>query len=358
MEELLTNLHIHSTYSDGTGSHQEIAKAGLEADIDVLITTDHNVLVKEVEGYYFKGKHTLLLLCGEEIHDKTANPQKNHLLAFGQSRELCNFAESPQTLINQVQRENGLSFLAHPFEDSLDFAGESAINWLDWDITGFNGIEIWNHLSEFKSRTSNWFQLLFNVFYPNFYTTCPNLLILQKWDQLTTKNRKVVAIGGSDSHALKMRKGILKKIIFPYLFHFRCINTHILVPRKLSGDIKVDKPMVLDAFRQGHVFVGYDLPASTRGFRFYAQGKNLTALMGDEIFINKSITLQIHLPTPAECRLIHDGHLIKIWTNQEICTYIANDPGVYRVEVYISYLGKKRGWIFSNPIYVNSSKNG
>src|SRR5665648_136387 len=101
MEELLTNLHIHSSYSDGTGSHQEIAKAGLEADIDVLITTDHNVLVKGIEGFYFKGKQTLLLLCGEEIHDKSVNPQKNHLLTFGQSRELCNFAESPQTLINQ-----------------------------------------------------------------------------------------------------------------------------------------------------------------------------------------------------------------------------------------------------------------
>ena len=357
MEELLANLHIHSAYSDGTGSHQEIAKAGLDSAIDVLIITDHNVLVDGVEGYYFKGKRSLLLLCGEEINDKSAIPPKNHLLAFGQSRELCHFAESPQTLINQVQRENGLSFLAHPFEDSMDFAGESANNWLNWDVTGFHGIELWNHLSELKSRTSNWFQLLFYVFYPNFYTTNPNPLTLKKWDQLTTKKRKVVAIGGSDAHALKMRKGLLKKIIFPYPYHFRCINTHILVPRKLTGDIKEDKPMVLDAFRQGHVFVGYDLPASTGGFRFYAQGKNLTALMGDEILIIKSITLHIHLPAPAECRLILDGQMIKVWTNQEICTYIANDPGVYRVEVYINYLGKNRGWIFSNPIYVNSQIN-
>jgi hypothetical protein len=27
-------------------------------------------------------------------------------------------------------------------------------------------------------------------------------------------------------------------------------------------------------------------------------------------------------------------------------------PGVYRVEAYIEFKGKRRGWIFSNPIYV------
>jgi hypothetical protein len=33
-------------------------------------------------------------------------------------------------------------------------------------------------------------------------------------------------------------------------------------------------------------------------------------------------------------------------------TYIATEPGVYRVEVWRNFLGRKRGWIFSNPIYV------
>ena len=30
----------------------------------------------------------------------------------------------------------------------------------------------------------------------------------------------------------------------------------------------------------------------------------------------------------------------------------ATEPGVYRVEAWKSYLGIKRGWVFSNPIYV------
>jgi len=354
MEELVTNLHIHSSHSDGTGSHKSIAQAGLNANLDVLILTDHNVLVSGVEGYHKKGKQLLLVLSGEEIHDKSRSPEKNHLLVFGHSRELCNFSENPQILINQAQRENGLSFLAHPFEDSLDIVAEKAYSWVDWNVSGFNGIEIWNHLSELKTRSKNWVQLLCYIFFPNLYSSGPNPLTLEKWDELITKNVKVVAIGGSDAHCLHMKKWIFRKKIFPYFFHFKCINTHILVPELLNGDLSNDRQMVLNAFRRGHVFIGYDLPAPTKGFRFYAQGKNETALMGDEIVLNKSITFQIRLPEPGECHLLHDGKLIKTWILQDLCTYIANDPGAYRVEVFINYLGKKRGWIYSNPIYVVS----
>ncbi|MHB1120566.1 MAG: hypothetical protein ACYC11_10945, partial [Bellilinea sp.] len=39
----------------------------------------------------------------------------------------------------------------------------------------------------------------------------------------------------------------------------------------------------------------------------------------------------------------------------QIGAYITKEPGVYRVESYIRYLGKLRGWIFSNPIYLRST---
>jgi len=38
--------------------------------------------------------------------------------------------------------------------------------------------------------------------------------------------------------------------------------------------------------------------------------------------------------------------------NQQALAHIATDAGVYRVEAYRNYLGLRRGWIFSNPIYV------
>jgi hypothetical protein len=74
--------------------------------------------------------------------------------------------------------------------------------------------------------------------------------------------------------------------------------------------------------------------------------------MGDEIPLERGVTLQIRLPGPTECRLLKDGQVVKIWRKREICTHIATEPGVYRVEAYRIYLGRRRGWIFSNPIYV------
>ena len=356
MNELITNLHIHSTYSDGSGIFKKIAYEGLDAGIDVLIVTDHNVLVKNPEAYYRKGDHRLLFLTGEEIHDRNRQPQKNHLLVFGHTSELSSYSSDPQILINKAKEFGGLSFIAHPFEHELKMIGEPDISWVDWDVSGFHGMEIWNHLSELKSVSPNWIKLLFHVFFPHFYSKSPNPNTLQKWDSLTRPNRKIVGVGGSDSHALIMKKGFFKKIVFPYNFHFRSVNTHILVPNRLSGNFLDDKKMVFESFRKGNVFIGYDLPFSTTGFRFSAQGSFSDAIMGDEIILDSSITFQIRIPIRTECKLIRDGKLIKSWQGQELCTFIATEPGVYRVECTIQYLGQKRGWIYSNPIYV-SKKN-
>jgi len=94
------------------------------------------------------------------------------------------------------------------------------------------------------------------------------------------------------------------------------------------------------------------LPASTKGFIFKAQGKEKTVVMGEEIPAKGGVTLQIRLPGLADCRLIKDGKIIKVWKRNENFAYITTEPGVYRVEVYRRYLGRKVGWIFSNPIYV------
>jgi hypothetical protein len=175
---------------------------------------------------------------------------------------------------------------------------------------------------------------------------------LRKWDELLADGRQVVAIGGSDAHAFPYRVGPLRRTIFPYDFHFRAVNTHLFIPKPLNYDVDHDRGLVLHALQHGNAFIGYDLPAPTRGFRYSATGKNTQAWMGDEISARDGVTLQIRLPRRTECRLIKDGQVVKIWHARETCTYITNEPGVYRVEAYIQYYRRRRGWIFSNPIYV------
>jgi len=74
--------------------------------------------------------------------------------------------------------------------------------------------------------------------------------------------------------------------------------------------------------------------------------------MGAEISASYGITFQIRLPLATECRLLRNGEVVKQWRSKRSCTYITSETGVYRVEVYIRYKGKRRAWIFSNPIYV------
>ena len=74
--------------------------------------------------------------------------------------------------------------------------------------------------------------------------------------------------------------------------------------------------------------------------------------MGEELSSKGGVTFQIKLPIRTECRLIKDGKPLKTWTRRDQCTHITTDPGVYRVEAFIYYQGMRRGWIFSNPIYV------
>jgi len=350
--EVVVNLHMHTRYSDGSGTHQDIAKAAFEAGVDVVIVTDHNVLVDGFEGYYKEKNKKILMLIGEEVHDQARDPQKNHLLVFGAGRELATYAKDPQLLIDQVRNANGLSFLAHPHDPEAPLFKEVDISWEDWSVQNYTGIELWNALSELKTVVPTIVHAGFYAFFPSFVAHQPIPSTLAKWDELLTKGSRVVAIGGSDAHALHMSKGPIRRVIFPYKFHFRTVNTHVLTTDPLIGDVNKDKKLIYEALAEGHCFVGYDLPASTRNFRFTAQGRDASVSMGDEIPAKGGVTLQAKLPTEAEIRLLKDGVVIQTWKNKLSCAHITTEAGVYRVEAYRRYLGKLRGWIYSNPIYV------
>ena len=356
MHEYVINLHMHTRYSDGHGSHQDIVNAAAQAGIDVVIVTDHNVLVKGIDGYYgdtgAEDEKAVLMLVGQEVHDQTRHLQKNHLLIIGAGRELATYADTTQQLIRSASEAGGLTFLAHPVDNSSSTLEEDDLSWVDWDVHGFDGIELWNGMTELKPLIKSKFHALFYAYLPKQIANGPFPETIRKWDELLAGGRKVVALGGSDAHAWPAKMGPLKRIVFPYEFHFKSINTHIWTSDPFDRNPERDINLVLEALRLGHAFIGYDLPASTRGFRFTAHYGDGVAWMGDEVSVDKGVTLQIRLPQVSEMCLIKDGKLLKSMTNRNTYSYHAKEPGVYRVEVYIRYRGKRRVWIFSNPIYV------
>ncbi len=351
MKELICNLHIHSTYSDGTGNYREIANAALRQGVDVVIITDHNILVQGINKYYDSNNKRTLLLTAEEVHDQNRRPQKNHTLVIGPPHEMAGFAYDPQVLIDQVTANNGLTFLAHPHEYDLPMFHEPDISWTSWEVKGFTGIELWNGFSEFKTYARSFPKALFYAFFPEFIAHSPHPSTVQKWDELLTYGEKIFAVGGSDSHALDFRKSFFQKTIFPYDFHFSAINNHLLLENDLSGEVDLDRRQVIHALKTGHSFVGYDLPSPTRGFTFSLETDDEVAQIGESVQLIRGGTLRVHTPSEADIEIIHNG---KIFSQSEKSTSLVKtvtEKGYYRIQCKIDFLGKKRGWIYSNPIF-------
>lgn len=350
--EYVGNLHVHTLYSDGWGSHNHVASAALEAGLDFVVVTDHNVLVEGLDGYRQRQGQRVLLLTAEEVHDPTRSPQRNHLLIYEAGRELAPLAADPQQLINAANSEQGLTFLAHPFEFAAPKFGEGDLSWVSWEVEGFTGLEIWNFMSEFKSHLIGWPQALLHAYQPHRIANGPFPETLDRWDQLLAAGRRVVAIGGADAHARPVQRGPLRRTIFPYKFLFQTVNTHVLTHEPLTGEATLDRRRLFLAIRRGRCFVGYDLPASTRGFRFTAASDGGNALMGESVRAQFGVSLQIRTPQRCRLRLLRDGELIKEWQDQDGAVQTVQQPGAYRVEAYLPYAGRERTWILSNPIYV------
>lgn len=344
--EYAGNLHVHTPYSDGEALHGQIAAAAQSAGLDFVVITDHNVWVDGCEGYY----GDVLLLIGEEIHDVRRQPQANHLLAYGAESELALHAPAPQGLIDEVERRGGFCYLAHPYERGN--ADLPPIPWLDWEVSGYTGLEVWNYMSEFKSLALNRLAAIYYAFFPAQGIRGPFPDTLRRWDELLAEGKHVAAIGSADAHGTEYSLGPLHRVLFPYEYLFRCVNTHVLTERPLSGSLEEDKALIYDGLRAGRSWVGYDLVAPTAGFRFQAHSGTNRALMGSQLVRTGAVIFEVELPLPAEIRLIRSGQVVARASGRGL-RHTTAEPGPYRVEVYRWHRFGRRGWVFSSPIYVD-----
>ncbi len=362
--ELTGNMHMHTPYSDGEKWHEEIAEEAIAAGLDFLIVTDHNVWVDGVEGYYENEKGRVLLLAGEEVHNVRRVPQASHFLVYGAEQEMSCYAADPQRLIDETRAAGGYGFLAHPYEKDVPIFNEPNLGWHDWQISGFTGLEIWNYMSAFKNiladelgklkvktKLAGQITAVRVALNPQKYLNGPEPETLAMWDELLAQGNQVAAVGNSDAHGTPMSMGPIHRVIYPYEFLFRAVNTHVLTSKPLTGQLQYDKRLLLQAIGKGRSWVGYDMAHPTRGFRFTGQGVN-KGMMGETIELGAGATLQVRAPIRANIRLIRHGQVVAEIKNETNLTHIPFESGAYRAECSIPYLGKERGWIFSNPIYL------
>jgi hypothetical protein len=342
--EVVGNLHMHTPYSDGSWYHAEIAQAAAQAGLDFIVVTDHNLWVQGPQGYH----HNVLVLVGQEVHNNRRHPQVNHLLVYGAEAELSQCAANPQQLIEAARTRGGLAFIAHPFDYPLKFMRDPGIPWVDWSVQGYAGLEIWNYMSEFKARLPNRVLAVYYTLYPQRAIRGPFQETLKLWDDLLAAGAQVVGFGNSDAHAFNLSMGSIRRVVFPYEYLFRCVNTHLLIEEALTGDVEYDKYLIYSALERGRGWVGYDLLGSTRGFSFKARSASERATLGEVMRRAGAVNFEVDVPQRAVIQIVRAGKGVVARAKGVKLKFTSVEAGAYRVEAYRS--GK--GWIFSNPIYV------
>ena len=332
-------VHVHTTYSDGGGSIDEVAAAAAAAGLDFVIVTDHNTFAGKVREGYIAG---VLVLVGTEV-----STTSGHLLGFGLPAPTFNFSGDASDALADINDLGGVAVVAHPTSPRLDFG------WRDWDLPGAWGLEVLN--GDTQWRSSSWIRAVWST---ALYPLNPTYALLRlltrptatdRWDGLL-EDRDVPAIAGSDSHSYI---GLIEAsgIPFPsYRSVFELARNHVVLEREPSGDAADDGAAVVNALAQGRSYIALDALAPADGFFFIADEGGQQWSMGDTISPNPSLRLRAGgtLPVDARVSLLKDGHLIA--TENGAVVWDDVSPGVYRIQVDLP--DWEPPWILSNAIYV------
>jgi len=337
-------IHIHSTYSDGSRPIPEIASIAKEVDLDYLLLTDHNTLQAKrdgLEGWY----DGVLVGIGYEINDAD---DQNHYLAFNLEKEVEEMV-NPEIYVEQVNQSGGFGIIAHPDEKRKAMKKYPPYPWKFWDSQIYQGIEIWNQMSEWMEGL-NHFNKYWRAINPRRSVISPMPETLKKWD-IANQDRKVVGIGGVDAHGHIYRLwGLFKIIIFRYKILFKSIRTHILTDQALLQNEDYHKDLVLlyKSLLECRCFISNYYCGDAQGFRFYAENKKGIAHIGEEISLSPQTHFHVKIPQTAITHLIYNGKRIASQKGRELI-FEVEKKGIYRVEVFYF----DRPWIYSNHIKIS-----
>jgi len=344
LHEIVGAFHLHSEYSDGSLGIPEIAELANEKALDFLMFSDHNTLEpkrKGLEGWY----GNVLVLIGCEIND----PQnQNHYLAFRIDEEIEPTVEAG-VYVKRVRELGGFGVIAHPAEKRSFSETYPPYPWTDWDVDGFDGIEIWNQLSEWMEGVTRR-NIAWRIFHPLRSIRFPVEDTLERWDRLNLE-RRVVGLGGIDVHGFKIKLfGFIPVEIYPYKVQFRSIRMHLLTRKPLrvhQSRLSFDEAetQVYNALSEGRCFISNFRVGDAQNFRFWAEGEGQTWAMGSRVHERVELSFFVETPLAGNIRLLRNGQVVHRVSGKSL-SWRSDMPGVYRTEVF----RMNRGWIYSNPI--------
>lgn len=336
-------LHMHTVYSDGTGTFPAVIAAARAAGLRWIIVTDHDTL----EGAPFAGWHDdVLVIVGYEI-----TPDRNHFLALNVDHVVSN-QPAPQDFVDEVYGRGGFGIIAHP-DERVKNRFKDIYRWDDWTVDGPRergervvGLELWNAMSDWGEHLTDANQYL-NFFVPRLGLSGPTPATLAWWDRLNMAGRRTFGVGGVDVHAFKHRVPWGEVEVFPYQWMFRTLTNYLLLDVPFSLDADEARHQVFGALAGGRSYFVNRLDGDAPAIVFTASRGSAHWTMGDSPSLaGGPLTFAADVGRDAYIRLIHNGHALA--SAVRALRHTVDTPGVYRLEGYRG----GRPWLYTNPIYV------
>lgn len=366
-------IHNHSSIShDSMVSFEEILATLKETDCDFIFMADHCVNNIADFKWQWRGlKDGKLFVPGFEM-DYGFMPFGMH------STVRLKKNDPPLELARQVVDNGGILTYAHSEQQR------------DWTIPEVIGMDIYNThadvmdedlgqmkislLLSLRSYPDQAFRMIFDTQHEQ----------MKKWDRLN-QDRKMVGFASNDCHQNQGFKGYYTKDgklriddtspdtlatvnlnfftktllrLFPgplepggQVFHVqfdpyqrmvRFVGNHILA-KELTEDA------LLESFKQGRVFISFDMLADGRGFIWKAQNGEEQAVMGESMTYQEGITLRAASPQACRFIVVKDGNEVHLTEGRSL-DWQPEGPGKYRVEAELFVLDEWLPWIYTNPI--------
>ena len=310
----------------------------------------------------------VLRLPGLEV-----SPPGGHYLVLGMDpHELPDVTRLPgwparESYVREIARRSGTAcFIAHPDDEGNPFFKIPSYRWVDQEIGGSAGLEVWN-LSTDWSRQIRSYRDVLRAWMAGFYRAVPppHPMTLARWDRLA-RRRRVPGIAGTDAHDHLARFYGLPVRVLPYDRAFRTLQTGVWVERSaLGGPAEATVASIIEALRQGRGFMVNRALGHPRGFAFQAKDMNheeRVYVSGDEVPSGRRVRFEVTVPLSSWLRIFRNGEVVANTFGRELSfepleQERGEDREAWRVEVWANLIHWSRSgsgfflWILSNFIY-------
>lgn len=234
------DLHCHSVHSDGDAEVEELLSMAQERGLDYLAVTDHNNITHQAALESIKSE--VMMIPGIEV-----TTYFGHWNIWGDQGWIDFRVQSTEDMQQAITEAVDRGYLV-----SCNHPRPAGPDWEFREAEGYHCVEIYNGPWQFGNHHC-----------------------LAYWESLLRQGKRLVAVGGSDTHFL--HKDFYPRLGYPTTF-IHCEENP--TPRKL-----------IDSLRAGHAFVTH----SPDGPQLYltAQGR----MMGDTINISGQNSVEVSFKT-------------------------------------------------------------